>query len=503
MTSLADKLKSMGVKLGAEEMPKPHRKAAPALDKALDGHEIETPQGSTFVAEARYQMGHQHHVRRAERYDMRLSEEAFGELVEQALATVPDDFRAFLEGVAVDIESVPGDEVCRELGLRDSRSLLGLYRGTPLSKRHVAAPYRYPDRIVIYQRITMPETEAVAPRAEDAAGPSGDAAEPAVDEVDEQPVPRAVDEDRSPARPEREPPEAFALSAQTGRITALAFDPSGRFLAGASEDLSVIVWDVVERRSVLATTDHDQPVMEIAFSADGSLLATNGDDGKLVIVDRATGRIADVLRHGFTSLSAMALGPEAEIIALACDDLTVRTYRRDGPELHTHRGTTGAFGAVAFSADGTLLAGGSEHGGVYLWDVVSGELITRFTGLRENIIGLGFSASGGGGQLIAITQTGAGMVWAIETDEEAGRPLAAGIGDLIAVSFDPTGRWLACASNNQIMVWDIASHRPAGRAIRIGDGETMCGLAVAPDGRWCATGSAGGAIHLRPIPERW
>jgi WD40 repeat protein len=104
--------------------------------------------------------------------------------------------------------------------------------------------------------------------------------------------------------------------------------------------------------------------------------------------------------------------------------------------------------------------------------------------------------------LIAITQTGAGMAWAIETHREAGRPLAAGIGDLIAASFDPTGHWLACASDNQITVWDIASHRPAGWPIRIGDGETLCGLAVAPDGRWCATGRQGGAIHLTPIPER-
>ena len=73
-------------------------------------------------------------------------------MVEQALATVPAGFRAFLEGVVVDIEPVPSDEVCRELDLRDPRSLLGLYRGTPLPNRHVAAPYRYPDRIVIYQR---------------------------------------------------------------------------------------------------------------------------------------------------------------------------------------------------------------------------------------------------------------------------------------------------------------------------------------------------------------
>jgi hypothetical protein len=60
MTSLADKLKSMGVKLGAEDIPKPDPKTTPALDDTLAGHELETPQGRTYVAEVRYAMGHPH-----------------------------------------------------------------------------------------------------------------------------------------------------------------------------------------------------------------------------------------------------------------------------------------------------------------------------------------------------------------------------------------------------------------------------------------------------------
>ena len=46
---------------------------------------------------------------------------------------------------------MPDEAVCRELKIRNPRSLLGLYRGTPLPRRHVDAPYRYPERIVIYK----------------------------------------------------------------------------------------------------------------------------------------------------------------------------------------------------------------------------------------------------------------------------------------------------------------------------------------------------------------
>ncbi|MDY7109683.1 MAG: serine/threonine-protein kinase [Planctomycetota bacterium] len=233
--------------------------------------------------------------------------------------------------------------------------------------------------IVVYQRTTMPAPGTPA-EVETAQGPEPDGA---ADESAAAPAQPSPPGEVTPPPTSPEPPEAFTLSGQAGRITALTFDPTGRFLASASEDLSVMVRDVIERESILTTTDHDEPVTHIAFSADGSLLATNAADGRLVIVERAGGKIDGVLRHGRRSLHAVAVGPDAQTVALACDDLTIRTYRRDGADLHTHRGTTGAFHAVAFSADGALLAGGSEGGGVYLWEVASGDLIARFSGLRE------------------------------------------------------------------------------------------------------------------------
>ncbi len=83
---------------------------------------------------------------------MRLGDDAFEAVVEDAIASIPEGFRPYLEDVVVDIEDLPDSHTCREMGIRDRRSLLGLYRGTPLTERNVDAPYRYPERIVIYQR---------------------------------------------------------------------------------------------------------------------------------------------------------------------------------------------------------------------------------------------------------------------------------------------------------------------------------------------------------------
>jgi predicted Zn-dependent protease with MMP-like domain len=83
---------------------------------------------------------------------MRLSDEEFEMVVEDAIASVPEGFTRYLEDLAIDIEDSPDELTCQELCLRDPRGLLGLYRGIPLTSRHVEDPYRYPERIVIYQR---------------------------------------------------------------------------------------------------------------------------------------------------------------------------------------------------------------------------------------------------------------------------------------------------------------------------------------------------------------
>ena len=83
---------------------------------------------------------------------MQLSDEEFEQVVDDAIQSIPDGFNRYLDDIVVDVEDMPDENTCREMRIRDPRSLLGLYRGTPLTKRHVDDPYRYPDRIVIYQR---------------------------------------------------------------------------------------------------------------------------------------------------------------------------------------------------------------------------------------------------------------------------------------------------------------------------------------------------------------
>ena len=82
---------------------------------------------------------------------MRVSPKEFRALVAEALDEIPQSFHAYLEGLVVDVEPMPGPRDLGETDTDDPREVLGLYHGVPLTERSVEAPAHLPDRIVIYQ----------------------------------------------------------------------------------------------------------------------------------------------------------------------------------------------------------------------------------------------------------------------------------------------------------------------------------------------------------------
>jgi predicted Zn-dependent protease with MMP-like domain len=80
--------------------------------------------------------------------------DAFAELVEEALDSLPEQFLDRLENVQVDIEEWPSREDLEAAGLSpgDRRTLLGLYHGVPLTDRSASYYMSFPDHITIYQK---------------------------------------------------------------------------------------------------------------------------------------------------------------------------------------------------------------------------------------------------------------------------------------------------------------------------------------------------------------
>ena len=81
-----------------------------------------------------------------------MTREEFKSLVEDALATIPPQFRDAMQNIAIVIEDDPPDALLREMGFDPKHdTLFGLYQGTPLPERHWDHGNVLPDKITLYQ----------------------------------------------------------------------------------------------------------------------------------------------------------------------------------------------------------------------------------------------------------------------------------------------------------------------------------------------------------------
>ena len=81
-----------------------------------------------------------------------MDREQFEQLVEEALAGLPQKFKKYIENLAVIVEDYPSGETQRKVGTARGGSLLGLYHGVPFKHRGPYYGNLPPDVIVIYQK---------------------------------------------------------------------------------------------------------------------------------------------------------------------------------------------------------------------------------------------------------------------------------------------------------------------------------------------------------------
>jgi predicted Zn-dependent protease with MMP-like domain len=80
-----------------------------------------------------------------------MTRDEFRRLVDEALETIPSDFRDAMKNIAIVIEDEPSDDQLDEVGIEPPDTLLGLYEGTPLTERQWAHGNVLPDKITLFQ----------------------------------------------------------------------------------------------------------------------------------------------------------------------------------------------------------------------------------------------------------------------------------------------------------------------------------------------------------------
>jgi WD40 repeat protein len=241
----------------------------------------------------------------------------------------------------------------------------------------------------------------------------------------------------------------------------LAFSPDGKVLASGGEDDRIRFWDPDTGKEVRTLEGHKRPVTCIAFSADGKWLASGSQDRDLRVWDVATGKERRRFQGHDAPVERTALSPDGKLLASFCQAYTLRLWDTDtGKEVHSIPIDKGyRVYAMAFSPDGKYFAfGGRPEKGIQLVDTAEWKTIRAFEGHKDYVHDLTFSADGA-------TLVSAGDDHTIRAWDVAGGKEQHRYGDeTIAarrLAFAADGKTLAYCTwpDGMVHIWDIAAKK--------------------------------------------
>lgn len=204
-------------------------------------------------------------------------------------------------------------------------------------------------------------------------------------------------------------------------VSALAFSPDGSLLATPARHAAARVWDARTGRLVAQVGEKSNASLYAAFSPSGRVLATYSDPVRLWRVG-SWEEIAHLRGEGREWLfgwRSVDFSPDGKRLLTAVKKQRAHVWDADtGRRIADLRGHTSVVWTAAFSPDSRWVATGSDDRTARLWEAETGEALSVLRGHEDSLRSVAFSR--GGRCLVTSSDDRTVRVWDLDT----GRDLA-------------------------------------------------------------------------------
>ncbi len=206
---------------------------------------------------------------------------------------------------------------------------------------------------------------------------------------------------------------SLAISEQT--IESVCFNKSGDWIVFGCPDLGqLLVWEWQSETYVLKQQGHSSSMNSLAYSPDGSMVATGGEDSKVKLWNTSSGFCFVTFNEHEASVTGVCFTPNGKVVLSSSVDGTVRAFDmtryRNFKTFTTPRPVQ--LSCISVDSSGDLIAaGGQDVFEIYLWSLTTGRLVDVLTGHEGPVASLSFSNNPTSSQLASVSWDKTVKVW--------------------------------------------------------------------------------------------
>jgi len=267
-------------------------------------------------------------------------------------------------------------------------------------------------------------------------------------------------------------------------ISDISFSPDGTQFASRSQS-KVRLWDLKTGEEVLENNWSPSVGKGVAYSPDGTWVASGNRDGRILVKDTKTGKEIYSLKGHSNDVMTIVFNVDGSRIISGGADGTVKVWDVKNGSCNFGVEPQKYSWALAFSDDGSKFASGSGVGEVTIWNSQTRKKISTFGEIGVGIQSADFSPSG---EYIATgNQDDSAKIWSVETGKLL-RTLRGHKDSVRGVEFSPDGKWIATGSADfTAKIWDLET----GKIVHSleGHGFNVTCLNFSPNGKKLLTGA--------------
>jgi len=270
-------------------------------------------------------------------------------------------------------------------------------------------------------------------------------------------------------------------------VSDCAHSPDGRYLATASADQTVRIWDVQTGDVHFTLRSSSQPQHFCSFSRDGKWLVAAGRQ-QLHLWDAERGVHVRQIGQTNGTINAIAFHPNSRHLLSADDSGAVQVWDvTSGNRLHRFElRPESAASAIAFNASGSLFCSAHKDGDLNIWRADLFEVIHHRSLCARALCAAAFSPHG---DLVAIGSESGEVLLVPPSAQGRVRRLHEHTSAVNGVAFSPDGQWLASVGEDGCLIlWQLRANDSAYLILRE-HLDAVRSVAFSPDGNQLVTTS--------------